>query len=157
MTRRTRWTLIVLVIMALLVAAEVMLNLARGPQAMVQIENNGAEPIEDLVLVLGASRAEVLRVAPGAKAKVYLAGQGPRTLRLSFRQRGNALSGFDYPGFDPVQLSRDGFKLVLRVRPNEVERYQDDAEPATPMGWIVRDLWIRFLDALGIEPDVKTQ
>jgi hypothetical protein len=157
MTRRTRWILIVLAILALLVAAEVVLTLARGPQAMVQIENTGAEPIEGLVLVLGASRAEAPRVEPGAKTKVYFTGRGPQPLRLSFRQRGNPLTGFNYPGFDPEQLSRDGFKLVLRVRPNEVERFLDDAGPSTPLGRIVHDLWTRFLESLGLEPDVKTQ
>ena len=156
MSRQTRGVAIVLAILAALAVTEVVLNWARGPEALVEIENSGDEPIESLVITFGTSRARVSRVEPGATTRVYLNGQGPQALRLSFHQPGNAMAGYQYAGFNPEQMRRDGFKLVLKVQPNEVMRYQDDAEPATPMGRAVRNLWDWFLRELGVEPDVKT-
>ena len=153
MSRRTRGTVIGLAIVAGLVIAEVVLHWVRGPEALVEIENMGTDPIGSLVVTLGTSRVALARVDPGATAKVYLGGRGPQTLRLSFRQTGNAMTGYQFSGFDPEQMRRDGFKLVLKVRPNEVVRFQDDAGPATPMGQAVRDLRDWFLKELGVEPD----
>ena len=57
------------------------------------------------------------------------------------------------PGFDPEQLQREGYKLVLKVRPGEIERSQEEGEPATPFGRAAGDAWSRFLKWLGVEPD----
>lgn len=49
---------------------------------------------------------------------------------LRFRQRGNALGAFEIDDFSPARLNGDGLMQVLRLRPNEVERSVDDAEPS---------------------------
>ena len=36
--------------------------------------------------------------------------------------------------FDPRQMRRDGLKMVLQVKPNEVKKYMEDDESSTPMG-----------------------
>jgi hypothetical protein len=154
MTRRTRSTLIVLTVVAVLAGAEVALNLLKGPEACVQIENPGAEPVNDLVVVCGQSRVKVPTIEPGGTARVFLAGRQVNTLQLNFRQRGNAIGSFQLPGFNPAQMHSGSFKLVLRLRPNEVERFQDDAEPTTSLGKFLRDLWNNTLESLGIRPDV---
>jgi hypothetical protein len=156
MTRRTKGKLIVIAILVALVGTEVGLNLWRGSEAMVQVENVGADPIDDLVVTCGDNRVVVGRVSPGESAKVWLRGHGPRMLQLTFSQRGNALGSFQLPGFDPADMNREGFKLVLRIRPNQVEKFQDDAEPATPLGRFVHKVWTDTLESLGIEPDIKT-
>ena len=114
-------------------------------------EVSGAVPIRE-----GEYGARVAAIEPGGSARIALHGHGPETLRLSFRQADNAMTGFQVQGFDPAQMRRDGFKLVLRIRPNEVERAQDDAEPTTPIGKALRDLSNWALEKLGIEPDATT-
>lgn len=155
MTRRKRGTLIAVGVVAVLAGAEVALDLARSPEAGVTVENLGDEPVDGLVVSFGDSRSEVARVRPGGAVTVRLGGRGEHPLRLTFRQRGNPLGSFELPGFDPAQMNRQGFKLVLRLRPNEVERFQDDAEPATPAARLARDAWAWFQSWLGIEPDVS--
>ena len=44
------------------------------------------------------------------------------------------MSGFLVDDFDPPSDARDGLKMVLNVRPNEVEKYMEDDESSTPLG-----------------------
>ena len=54
---------------------------------------------------------------------------GPKgNLRLDFRQKSNALQGFQIPEFDPSQNLQDSFKLVLVVKTNEIQRFVEDDE-----------------------------
>jgi hypothetical protein len=151
MSRRKRGVLAALAVFVALAATEVTFRLLRSPEASVRVENLGAEPIEDLVLTCGDGPVAVGPVASGGSAVARVSGRGPGVLRLSFRQRGNAMRGYELPGFDPAQMRRDGFQLVLRIRPNEVERYQDDAVPATPLGRLARNVW-QSIDPLETEP-----
>jgi len=141
MSRRERSLWILAAVVALLIGVEVGLNLWRGPEGGVEVENAGAEPIEGLVLTWRGNRSEVGRVAPGASAKVWFSGRGTDTLTLRFRQKGNALGSFEMPGFSPAQLDRDGSRQVLRIRTNEVERYQDDREPSSSAGRFLQGVW----------------
>jgi hypothetical protein len=133
---------------AALVAAEVGLNLARGPEACVEVVNGGAEPIERLTLSCGSSRASIDRIAPEGTARLYLRGRGVHPLVMRFTQKGNALGVFEYPAFNPGQMSAEGFKLVLRVRTNEVERFQDDSDPSTTAGQLLQAFWKNVGDSL---------
>src|SRR4051812_13610366 len=92
MSRRNRGPVVALAILTALIVLEVVLNVLRGPEGMVQIENTGTEPIEGLVLIFGERRTAVPRVEPGATCSVFINGQGPGSLQLNFRQRGNPLS-----------------------------------------------------------------
>ena len=139
MTKRARNLSILGVVVGVVVAAEMAVNLMRGPEACVEVHNEGAEPIENLVVSWGSGRHAVGRVESGGSVRVFLPGRGARPLGLTFRQKGNAMGSYELPGFDPEQLSREGFKQVLRVRPNEVERYMDDVESHTPVGRLLRN------------------
>lgn len=142
MTQRTlRRLYVFLAIVALLIAAEVGLNLLRGPAGCVEVVNEGSDPIEGLVLTCGTERQDVARVPSGTSAHIYLGGDGSKPLVLKFRQRGNVLGTYEVPGFNAGYLRRDGFKLVLKIRPGEVERYQDDEEPSTPVASLVHKAW----------------
>ena len=44
------------------------------------------------------------------------------------------MSGFLVPDFDPRSMRRDGLRLVLHVKPNEVVKYMDDEVSSTPLG-----------------------
>lgn len=135
--------------------AEVVLNRLRGPEACVEVWNEGAEPIENLTLTCGGGRVDGPRIAPGDSARLYIGSPEARTLVLRFRQKGNALGTFELPGFSATLLRRDGFKQVLRIRSNEVERYLDDADPATPAGRLLQRFWRYVDDAL--DPDSLTR
>jgi len=148
MTRKTRGVLIALGVLAGSIAIEVGLRVTKRPEACVQVENLGPEPIEGLVASSGADRAESPRIEPGGRVRLFLPGRGPQTLQLSFRQRGNGMTGYQMPGFDPALMARDGSMLVLQIKPNTVTRFQDEAEPSTPIGRSLHDLWQRFWAAL---------
>lgn len=153
MTKSKRNILIGAAALLGLVGVEAGYNVLKSPKACVEIENLGPEPIEDLAVACGESRVEGVSIAPGATAKVFVSGRGPGLLSLRFRQKGNALSSFDLPGFDPAQMSREGFRLMLRLRPNEVERFQDVAEPNTMLGRWKRDFLIRFRESTGLSTE----
>ena len=153
-TGRTRGLLIALAVAAALAAAEVGLNLWRGPLACVEVVNLGPDPIENLRVDNGAARAVVALVEPGGRAKVYLAGDRPGPFRLTLLQR-SAERTVALPGFDPVAESRGGFKTVLRLRPDAVERSRapDPAPLADAARRLGRSLRRSYHEALGRPPD----
>ena len=121
---------IIVGVVLLLVGAEVGLRRLSAPSGSVVVGNQGEYPIEGLVVTSGGSRASVARIAPGEVARIWLDGRGKHPLRLTFRQRGNAVTSFEVPEFDPAMLHNDGNRLVLNVRPNELERYQEEDDPS---------------------------
>ena len=151
LTKRKRGALIAAVVFALLIGSEVALELYYRGEALVVVENLGVEPVEGLTVINGTERVEFGKISAGGQAKIYLGGTGENTLRFEFRQRGNALTNYQLPGFDASQMYREGYKLRVRLRPNEVERFQEDSEPATPLGRAVHSLWKRFTDYLDSE------
>ena len=153
MTRRKRGVWIGAAIVATLLGTEVALQSLKGYTACVQIDNQGADPIEALVVTSGSSRATAGKVAAGGSVRLFLSGRGgPQVLRLAFRQRGNALTGFEMPGFDPALMTAEGSRLVLQVRPNEVVRFQDEGEPTTPVAYYAQGLWRRVWTSLTTPP-----
>lgn len=148
MARKQRVRMLVLLVLAVLIVAEAAYELLRTPGALVQIENAGTESVEDLVVTCGDSRAEVALIKPGGKAKVWVGDQRENTLRFAFRQRDSALTNYELPGFDAADLNRQNFKVVLRLSPNQIERFQDDGEPATALGRWLHGLWNQFLNAM---------
>ena len=83
-------------------------------------------------------------IAPGGKSKVWFSGAGEGPLNLEFTQKGNPLKGFNVDDFDPIEHRRDGTRLVLVVKSDQVERYveEDDSVKSPPrmldrlMDWI---------------------
>ncbi|SIN99233.1 hypothetical protein SAMN05444166_1944 [Singulisphaera sp. GP187] len=128
MTRRKR-NFTIGIVVSLLVAAEVGLQSLRLPAASVRVVNQGGEPIKNLRLVSGRSEATVATIPDGESANLVLEGRGKQTLVVSFQQKNNPLVNFEIPVFDPAALHRDGFSLVIVIRQNEFERYQDDGDP----------------------------
>ncbi len=153
MGRRPRKVTFVLLGLLALLVAEVALEWLRGPMAAVRLENLGSESVESLVVSLGGSRDEVGMIEPGGSANIIVHGSGAKTLRLTFQQKGNAMSGYSYPDFDPEILQRDGSRLVLRIWPNEVERSMDEGVPMHPITRASRDLRNRVLKWVGIETE----
>ena len=122
---RRHWIILASLAVVLL-GVEVAVRHWVAPKACVQITNQGDGAIEDLVVSYAGSQLAVGRLPVGQSAQVWLSGGPKGLLRLDFKQKGNALTGFQVPEFDPAQIRRDGFKLVLVVKRNEVERFMDD-------------------------------
>src|SRR5262249_43214744 len=123
---RPRWIVLGSLAVLLLVGAEVALRQWEAPKSCVQIINQGEGAIDDLVVTYADTKVPVGRIALGQAAHVWLTAGPKGLLRLDFRQKGNALGGFQVPEFDPVQNRRDGFKLVLTVKTNEIQRFVED-------------------------------
>jgi hypothetical protein len=70
------------------------------------------------------------RLGAGLSAKAWFTAAGRGTLTLEFRQNENPVRGFQVTDFDPVEISRTGSKLVLVVKSNRVERFQEKDESA---------------------------
>jgi len=144
----SRRKLILIAVVVLAIAAEVGFNQLKEPEACVQIVNQCDEPMERLEVASGRSKVTIDRVAVGDSVRVMLSGRGPRPLKLSYRQGGNSLAGFELPMFDAEELERDGYRLVLNVKGNQFERYQEKLEPKTLWGRLVHEfedwlMWVR--------------
>ena len=125
---RRRWIILLSVAAILLVGAEVTFRQWEAPKTCVQIINQGDGTMEDLVVDYAGSKLMVGRLAEGQSTHVWLTAGPKGPLRLEFRQKRNPMAGFEVADFDPVQCLRDGFKLVLLVKTNEVQRFMDDDE-----------------------------
>jgi hypothetical protein len=122
---RRRW-IILLSVAGLLLGAEVAIRQWMSPKSCVQIINQGDGAMEDVIVTYAGSQVRVGRLPAGQSTHVWLSAGPKGLLRLDFKQKGNALMGFQVPDYDPVQNRRDGFKLVLLVKSNEIQRFMDD-------------------------------
>jgi hypothetical protein len=112
------------------------------------VENDGAQPMEGLIASFAETKVGLGTLAPGEKAKVWFSGGGRGVLAFEFTQQNNPMKGFKIEEFNPMELRRDGSRLVLVVKTNQVERYvEEDASIKTPprlydrlMNWIGEQL-----------------
>jgi hypothetical protein len=91
-------------------------------------------------------------LAAGESARAWLSGFSPGTLSLEYDQKGNPVAGFQIDDFEPARLRREQFKLVLTIRPNQVDRMVEDDDVQTPwqsllariQDWVVSELRREF-------------
>jgi hypothetical protein len=147
MSRRS-WIILVTLILLLAVGAELVVRSWRSPKGCVQIVNQGEAAIDDLVVSYAQTQVRVGKVGAGESTHVWFTAGKPGPLKLDFRQKGNPVSGFQVPDFDPIENRSAGLKLVLVVKTNLVQRSMEDDETMTPLeslvervkDWIVADL-----------------
>lgn len=132
LSRRAKILLVSVIIF--LLGIEVAVRLSRNSRTSVEIANLGEAAIENLVISFGGSQVGVGHVGPGESTHVWLSGTDKGSLSLSFAQAGNPMSGFLVPEFDPRSMHRDGLRLVLHIKPNEVVKFMDDEVSSTPLG-----------------------
>jgi len=145
MSPRARIVLISVIV--LLLGIEVALRPSQTSRSSVEIANLGDTMLENLVVSFGGSQVGVGKVAPGDTTHVWLSGVEKGMLSLSFTQAGNPMSGFLVPDFDPRSMRRDGLRLVLHIKPNEVMKFMEDEATSTPLGHL-RD---RISDWVSVE------
>jgi hypothetical protein len=143
---RRRWIIALTVLIALLAAAEIGARRWVRPKACIQIINECDEIMDDLVVSYAETRVPVGRLLKGHSAQVWLTAGPAGPLRLDFRQKGNALQGFQIPEFDPGRLVEDASKQVLVVRTNEIQRYADRDETWEPDESLGTRIW-RWLNS----------
>jgi hypothetical protein len=127
MSRRW-WIILAVVILLVAVGAEMGVRRWNSAKGCVQIVNQGDSVVENLVVSYGETRISMGSLAAGESTSVWFTPAGRGTLTLDYKQKGSALTGFRVADFDPAQNRRDGFKLVLVVKTDQVERFVEDDE-----------------------------
>jgi hypothetical protein len=129
-----RAKIVLISVIILILGIEVAVRQSRNTRTGVEIANLGEAAIENLVISFGGSQVGVGHVAPAESTHVWLSGTEKGSLSLSFVQAGNPMTGFLVPEFDPRSMRRDGLRLVLHIKPNEVVKFMDDEVTSTPLG-----------------------
>jgi hypothetical protein len=125
---RRRWIIALSLFAVLLVGAEITFRRWQSPKACVQIINNGDGAMEDVVVEYDGTKVLVGRLPMDASTHIWVTAGPKGLLKLDFRQKGNALKGFQVVDFDPMQNLRDSFKQVLVIKSNQFERFVEDDE-----------------------------
>ncbi len=67
----------------------------------------------------------------GRATNLWFTAAGKGTLSLEFHQKGNPMSGFQVPDFDPTENLANSLRLILIVKDNRVERFMDDEQSSS--------------------------
>jgi hypothetical protein len=148
---RRRWIIALGVVVGLLVAAEVAVRRWERPRACLRIVNEADETAVDMVVTYDGSRVPVGNLPAGQRTQVWLSAGPPGPLRLDYRQKKNALQGFEIADYDPAQCINDAFKQVLVIQTNQVQRYMEDDETRMER----ESLGSRFLHWLQADLDAR--
>lgn len=123
---RRRSIIALVLFAALLVAAEITIRRWESPKACVQVVNEGDELMEDVVVIYADTRMPVGPIASKHSAQIRLSAGPIGPLRLEYRQKGNAIQGYQIADFDPAGLVQDAKKKVLIVGANQLQQSVDD-------------------------------
>ncbi len=123
---RQKWMIIAAVLVLLAGAAEMTVRSWKAPKGCVQIVNQGDAALEDLVLSYAGTKVRLGHVGTGRSIQAWFTAGILGPLKLEFKQKGNPLTGFQVADYDPGSNIRDGLKLVLCVKKDQVERSVDD-------------------------------
>ena len=84
--------------------------------------------MDDVVIQYNGTTVPVGQLPMDTSTHIWVTAGPKGLLRIDFRQKGNALRGFQVVDFDPMQNLRDSFKLVLLIKTNEIQRFVEDDE-----------------------------
>jgi len=147
---RRKWIILGACLLSLTVGAELIVRFWSSSKGCVQVVNQGNAAIDDLVVSYGGTKITVGRVPAGQSTHVWFTPIGKATLVLAFNQKGNALKGFHYEDFDPAEMARTGFKLVLVVEDKQVQRFMDEDQSRKPLNNLAETVKEWFLS--DVEP-----
>jgi hypothetical protein len=129
MSRRA-WIIVAALVVFLTVAGELVVRGWNATKGCVEIVNQGDAVMDDLTVSYARTKVSLGTLRPGQSIKVWFSAAGRGSLQLDFKQKGNPLKGFQVSDFSPAQNHHDGFKLVLVVKNNVVERFMEDDDSA---------------------------
>jgi hypothetical protein len=148
MTRRN-WIILGVLIVLLTIGAELLVRPWNSSKGCVQVDNQGDAAMEDLILSYGETKVRVGGLGVGGSTNVWFTVAGKDTLSLEFNQKGNPMKGFQVQDFDPAENLANGFKIVLVVKNNRVERFMEDDQSTTPLKSLMESITGMF------EPDSR--
>jgi hypothetical protein len=148
MTRR-KWIILGVLVVLLTIGAELLVRPWNSSRGCVQVDNQGDAAMDDLILSYGGTKIRVGGLGVGRSTNVWFTVAGKDTLSLEFNQKGNPMTGFQVPDFDPADNLANGFKIVLVVKNNRVERFMEDDHSTTPLKNLVESISEMF------EPDSR--
>jgi hypothetical protein len=130
--------------LVLAIGSELTFGRLRTPRGCVLIVNQSDAPMDDLIASYGGTDVAVKRLGKGESINIWFTAGERGVLSLDYQQSGNPLNGFTVPDFDPLQNSRDGFKLSLTVRNTVIEKSVEDDETTTASQTIVERIktWV---------------
>jgi hypothetical protein len=150
MTRRN-WIILGGVLLLLLtVGAELLIRPWNPSKACVQIVNQGDAAIDDLVVVYRETRVRLGRLGSGETTSAWFSATEKGPITLEFNQNGNPMKGFQITDFDPIDNINNGFKLVLVLKKDQVERFIDDDPTRTPFKSLMGNVKAWFESELSI-------
>lgn len=126
---RRRWWFIALpILISLLVAVEVVVRQWERPKATLQIVNEGDVIMDDLVVTYGETRIPAGSLLKGRSVYLKLTAGPMGPLRLEYRHKNNPLQSFWIEDYDPGQNVQDGYKQVLVIGGQVIQRYAEEDE-----------------------------
>lgn len=149
---RRRWIIALTVIAGLLAAVEVGVRRWTRPRACVKVVNETSETVRDLVVTYDDSRIAVGDLPAGQSTHLWLSAGRPGPLKVEYRQKNNALQGFEIADYDPAACIKDAFKQVVVIQTNQYQRYIEDDETRRKEQ---ESLGSRFLRWLSSEVDER--
>jgi hypothetical protein len=142
---RRKWIILGASLLLLTVGIELTVRPWDSHKGCVQIQNDGNTPIDDLIVSYADTSVTVGTVSAGQSVNVWFTAAGKGTLTLEFKQEGNPLKGFAVEDFDPDDNARNGVKLALIVKNNEVVRFMEDDQSQSPFWNLVQTVKDWFL------------
>jgi hypothetical protein len=130
MSRRS-WTILIASVIVVSLGTEFAVRRWHAAKSCVEVVNDGGAPMDELVIGYAETNIALGRLDVGQSTKAWFTPAGRGALTLDFNQKNSALKGFQVPDFDPVGNRRNGFKLVLIVKNDRVERFMEDDETTT--------------------------
>ena len=147
---RRKWIILGGVFLLLLtVGAELVVRPWNPSKACVQIVNQGDAACNDLVVVYGATKVRLGRLGSGETTSAWFSAAEKGPVTLEFNQDGNPMKGFQIPDFDPIDNISNGFKLVLVLKKDRVERFMDDDPTRTPLKTLMDNVKAWFESEIG--------
>ena len=136
-------------LLLLTVGAELVVRPWNPSKACVRIVNQGDAALEDLVVVYRETKIRLGRLGSGETTNAWFSAAEKGPVTLEFNQDGNPLKGFQIPDFDPVDNISNGFKLVLVLKKDQVERFMDDDPTRTPLKTLMDNVKAWFESEIG--------
>ena len=142
---RNKAVMVGVLIIAVAIGLEWAFRFGAAATGCALVENDGAYPLEGLTANYAGTKVSLGTLAPGARTKVWFSGAGRGVLSFEFTQRENPMKGFKVDDFDPTELRRDGSRLVLVVKKDQIERYveEEDAIKSPPRMLERLTNWVR--------------
>ncbi|WP_165068090.1 hypothetical protein [Paludisphaera rhizosphaerae] len=146
MSPRRKRLLAILLIVPALIGLEVGVRLLRRPRVAIVLVNETGSTARNVRAVYGLVKSPLGDVSPGGSSLVRLENGPEEDVTLSFEQTANPVPGIVVGGPELEQARRDGLRMVLTLKPNEVIRYLEE-DPDADVSFLMR-LFRQIRDAV---------